>query len=57
MCIRDSIRAELGGEVVRGGLGGEASPHEGDARSSSRNKYLVAGVVVSVTSVQRSKLT
>ena len=36
------------GEVVVGGLGVEANPHESEARSFSRNIYLVAGGVVSV---------
>ena len=39
-------------KVVEGGLEGEANPHEGEATSSSRNNWLVAGDAVSVTSAR-----
>ena len=38
------------GEVVEGGLEGEANPHEGEARYLSENSRLVAGGAVSVVS-------
>ena len=44
------------GEVVEGGLEGEANPHEGEATSSSRNNWLVAVDALSVTSAQRPRL-
>ena len=44
------------GEVVGGGLEGEANPHEGEATSSSRNNRLVARDAVSVISAQRLRL-
>jgi len=44
------------GEVVGGGLEGEANPHEGEATSSSRNNRLVARDAVSVISAQRPRL-
>ena len=44
------------GKVVEGGLEGETNPHEGEARSSSRNNCLVAGNPASVISVQRPRL-
>ena len=47
------VRAGLEGEVVEGGLEGEANPNEGEARSLSRNNCLVAGGDVSVISAQR----
>ena len=44
------------GEVVGVGLEGEANPHEGEARSSSRNYFRVAGDDVSAISAQRPRL-
>ena len=44
------------GEAVAGGLEGEANPHEGEARSLSRNSCFVAGGAVSVVSAQRPRL-
>ena len=44
------------GEVVEGGLEGEANHHEGEATSSSRNNCLVAGDAVSAISAQRPRL-
>ena len=44
------------GEVVGGGLEGEAISHEGEARSLSRNVCLVTGGAVSVISAQRPRL-
>ena len=44
------------GELVGGGLEGDAYPHEGEAPSSSRNNCIVAGGAVSIISAQRPRL-